>query len=926
MEANTSSGDEPLPPPVAPELEEPTDFEDEELSLGFNQTRLPWLIGAGLLLIYLLTLNRWLRAGNLPDVAQALGWDWLPRLKAPLLVLLTLPVHWLPSGIQPVSLNVLSALLAALNGVLLARCVALLTYDRTREARQRERSDFGLLSIPLSWVPPLFGALTLGLTLTFWEHATAFSGEMLDLLLFGWVVHSLLSYRLTERDGTLYQAAFVYGLAITNNYAMIAFLPCFVIALLWIRGFSFFRLAFLGRMIGLGLAGMLLYLLLPAIEAGPTGLGFLELLRATVVAQKNALQAFPPWIILVLSFTTLLPVLLMGVRWPVNVGDTSEAGAVAMAFFMRLTHIVMLVGPLSILLGAKWGPRGLTGGPALLPLYFLAALAVGYYSGYLLLVFGSSGKRSRRRGGANARLLGAGITFLVLVAAAASPVVQGVRDYPRVRERDGRYFARLASLFTRPLPAEGACLIADNRFELLFAEAGFRHQGHAGGNVLMLSSTLPYRTYHEQMARRFPGRWPAMPADRGTNEVFGEPELARFVTSVARSNQLYYLHPSAGYLFEQVELVQRGLLFEVEPRSPAIDASAGLSDEDLDANEAIWESAGPVLTIGTSRLGESTGVTYARQILARALDYWGVALQRHGRLEAAAKRFQQALDIQPGNLSAQQNLAFNRALADGKVPPLDLKRPLSEAEQALTWASLLTGYGPMDEGVWTFRLGRMLAGGSFFRQALPELRRVHELYPENPEADAWYRSTEAMCWLGEGELDRALALASAAVQAHPEAPNVLDALTQVYLYRRDATNALATLARQLAINPDNRSALLNEGALRIQVGDFAGAVVSMDRLLALAPDNPSARLNRAIARLQIGQLDAAREDYLLLLKEAPEFFAVHYGLAEIAWRQGRKGEALDHYRRYLESARPGTQEYQEVQRRVAELARAGVQP
>ncbi|MCB1125991.1 MAG: hypothetical protein KDM81_05810, partial [Verrucomicrobiae bacterium] len=137
MEANTSSGDEPLPPPVAPELEEPTDFEDEELSLGFNQTRLPWLIGAGLLLIYLLTLNRWLRAGNLPDVAQALGWDWLPRLKAPLLVLLTLPVHWLPSGIQPVSLNVLSALLAALNGVLLARCVALLTYDRTREARQR---------------------------------------------------------------------------------------------------------------------------------------------------------------------------------------------------------------------------------------------------------------------------------------------------------------------------------------------------------------------------------------------------------------------------------------------------------------------------------------------------------------------------------------------------------------------------------------------------------------------------------------------------------------------------------------------------------------------------------------------------------------------------------------------------------------------
>lgn len=926
MDANKPPGDESQRPPVAVDLEDETDFEEEEPYLGFNQTRLPWLAAGGVLLLYLITLNHWVRATNLADVAQALGWDWLPRLKSPLLVVLTLPLHWLPTSIQPVALSVFSALLAALNVALLARCVALLPYDRTREARQRERSDFALLSIRLAWVPPVFGALTLGLTLTFWEHATAFSAEMLDLLLFGWVVHSLLCYRLSERESTLYQAALVYGVAITNNYAMIAFLPCFLIALVWIRGFSFFRLAFLGRMLGLGIAGMLLYLLLPAIEAGRTGLDFPGLLRAALAGQKTALLGFPAWIIVLLSFTTLLPVLLIGVRWPVNVGDTSGAGALVLAFFMRLTHVVMLAGPLSILLGVKWGPRALGGGQPLLPFYFLAALAVGYYSGYLLLIFGSTGKRLRRGSGSSARLLGAVMTVLVLAAAVAAPLFQLIGQYPRIRELDGRFLATYATLLTRNLPSEGACLVSDNRFDLLLAEAGWRHQARGGENVLMHSSALPFRTYHEQMARRFGGQWPALPDDRGTNAVFTELELARFIASVAATNPLHYLHPSTGFFFEQSELSPQGLTFEVRPRPADVTLRSELSEEQLQANEAFWDEATSRLSLGVAREGEVTEVAYVRRVLARGLDHWGVALQRQGLVEAAGRRFQQALEIQPENLSAEYNTAFNRALADGKLPPLELNRPLSAREKEINWFTLSLVHGPMDEGLWTFRVGRMLANRSLFRQALSELRRVHQLYPGNPTVGTWHRSIEALCWLGEGQVDQALAVASAVVKEHPDSETALDALTQVHLYRSDITNALVTLTRQLEINPENPSALLNDGALRIQTGDFAGAIASMDRLLALQPDNESARLNRAIARLQTDQLDAAREDYSLLLKEAPDFPALHYGLAEIAWRQDRKAEALKHYRQYLETARKGTQECQEVERRVAELEQAGVQP
>ena len=66
--------------------------------------------------------------------------------------------------------------------------------------------------------------MLLELELSFWEHATNGTVEMLDLLLFSYVVRSLLEYRIDLREGRLFRAAFVFGVGITSNHAMIAFL------------------------------------------------------------------------------------------------------------------------------------------------------------------------------------------------------------------------------------------------------------------------------------------------------------------------------------------------------------------------------------------------------------------------------------------------------------------------------------------------------------------------------------------------------------------------------------------------------------------------------------------------------------------------------------------------------------------------------
>src|SRR5438067_10289026 len=214
---------------------------------GFVQSRLPWIVTAVALVVYLLTLNRWCSLSSLAPVVEVARKELIPPASQPLRFLRLLPFRWLHAGWQPIALNAFSALCTSLTLGLLARSVALLPQDRTRDQRQRQRSEFAPLSIPAAWAPPLFGALACGLQLSFWEHATAATGEMFDLLLFAYVVRCLLEFRIDQRESWLMRSALVYGIAATNNYAMIGFFPAYLIALIWIKGLSFIEFMFLAR-------------------------------------------------------------------------------------------------------------------------------------------------------------------------------------------------------------------------------------------------------------------------------------------------------------------------------------------------------------------------------------------------------------------------------------------------------------------------------------------------------------------------------------------------------------------------------------------------------------------------------------------------------------------------------------------------------
>ena len=219
----------------------------------------PWLAALVALGLYGLTLNHWVTFASLPFAAQLAGWDWhpgplpwRPAPQYPLFFILTFPLRLLPAGWRVVGWNVLTAAGAAWTLAILARSVQLFSHDRTKEQRQRQRGKFALLTVRAAFLPAAFAVALLGAQLTFWQNAVSGTGEMLDLLVFAFLILCLLEFRISRSERRLNLLAVVYGLGVANNWALIGFFPCFLLALIWIKRKEFFQWRFVLRMTGWG--------------------------------------------------------------------------------------------------------------------------------------------------------------------------------------------------------------------------------------------------------------------------------------------------------------------------------------------------------------------------------------------------------------------------------------------------------------------------------------------------------------------------------------------------------------------------------------------------------------------------------------------------------------------------------------------------
>jgi tetratricopeptide (TPR) repeat protein len=952
---------------------------------GFVPRLFPWLLAAVALMVYLLTFNHWISLLNLNPVARTSGWMWQPEIFSPVSAVVAFPFHWLPATQIPLVLNFFSVVCAVLTLAMLARSVALLPHDRTDAQRRREQSPFSLLTIRSAWLPVVFAVAVCGLQLTFWECATNYTGEMFDLLMFAFVIWSVLEYRLDENESRLFLAAFVFGAGMTNDWGMVCYFPAFLAALIWIRGLSFFNLRFLGTAMLCGLAGLSFYLLLPLAVtfSGKVPITFWQTLHLNLSTQFSVVGAFfsngeVRKTLGLMSLSSLAPILMMSIRWHSSFGDTSQMGRALASLLFHFAHAVFLLVCIWVVFDPPFSPREKGFG---LTLYYLSALSVGYYSGYFLLVFRQElGTRFQVRGAPPfnfLNFLAVVAVWLLFISAVAGLIY---KNAPLIQSANNDMLRRYASLSAGNLPPSGGVLLSDDARYLYLTEAALTRDGRAKDYVYLDTLSLVLPAYHQFLHDKYPKIWPDTFKAGDTNLV-GPQQLVALLTTLAKTNELYYLHPSFGYYFEQFYLEPHGLVYRLKPL-PADTLLPPVPDSgEIDENEAFWAGAelqafkpvelamAPPPPMESRPWGDqmlahlhvppehNLNAVAAGSLYSRSLTYWGVQLQHAGNLPIAAAHFEAAQKLNPDNVVAGINLQYNHSLQSGEKVPVDLaKTTLDQFGRYGSWSTLLDVGGAFDEPSFCFQYGLVWVRNEYYRQALATFTRVCQLEPDNLAAHLWQAQLygfnhlpdralqavqdirnppgkfpldatnqiqlsliEAAAYFQKEDLTHGTQLLQAEMARNPTNNALLTTATQFFVAKGLYTNALAVIDSRLRDSPDDPDWLFSKSYVCLQLKDYNRAIPALNQILAQQTDNSTALFNRAIAYLSEGKLDEALADYEKLNQSFTNSYRIDYGLGEIAWRKQETNNAIKYYKLYLANANTNTAEATNIMQRLRQL-------
>ncbi|MBC8002563.1 MAG: tetratricopeptide repeat protein, partial [Opitutaceae bacterium] len=809
--------------------------------------------------------------------------------------------------------------------------------------------------------PPVLAVAVCALQLSFWEHATAASMEILDLLVFAWCLRCLLEFRVSQKENWLFKMAFVYGLGVTNNWAMIGYFPFFLTAVIWIRGLAFFNFSFVTRTVLFGLAGLSLYLLLPIIEAasGTNDVSFWMALKTNLSNQKMFLSYYwsQRFTILLLGVSSLLPVAAMCVRWPSFDGGLNATGEAITRWLFWLLHVSFLGICLWVFFDHLLSPRVKGGGIIpFLTFYYLSAFCVGYFAGFLLVIFGREPLRPVGRPVPLTRLLNRTMLAVLLIATVAVPVALLVRNHPQMRITNGPGLKQFAALTLQSLPDKGAVVLSDNPSQLHLLEATYQFAGRKHENTLLDTASLNFPAYHKTLQSKYP----KIQSQFLTLTNVGALDLVQMMERFSLKHPVYYLHPSFGYYFERFYARPHGLVYELKPYPNGVVNAPPMTTEEIAENQRFWM---PLQGGTLPRIAQNAPRNNEARVLgayySRTINQWGVELQRRNLLKEAGEQFAVALNLNPDNVVSQINLEFNSNLRAGRVVPIIATRDLEKKLGRYGgWEGALNANGPVDELAITLQLGRIFAVGGNLRQSAQLFQRVLDLDPRSADANISMAKTliqmgnpdraqqittqiranptqfsltreeevellnaESLTRLARQDFAGGENLLLQARQRDPKDPAIVGLLADYYFrYGKNPTNALAATEQQLQLRPDNVEALWRQGILQMQIGRFDQAAATFTTFLAQRPRNQPATLNRAISFLQTGRLDEAQGDYQALAEELPTpLFSINYGLGEIAYRKKDRAEALKQYEIYLKHAPVETPEYKQVKERMDQL-------
>lgn len=960
---------------------------------------LPAVVMVMATLIYLCTLNYQTNLWSEIMATRACGWQWLPVLQQPLVFLYELPFHLLPVTWRPLALNLGNVLLAASVLGLLTRCVLLWPTDRTPDMRRWELEPLGFIPAGgLNWFPSVVAALLLGLTLNFWEQATSASGEMIDVLIVAWVVYSLLEFRVERKVKRLWWMAVVYGLGMVNNWALIGLFPCLLLALASLHGWKDLLLKVARtvrpiayrnskradekfkrskipswRVAGLILAGLatgwLLYLVLPLVylASGDGVLSFWHCLTNNIKAQKGGLLQM--WRVLasdgramVLAFSSLVPLLLVSIRWR---EESSNKKHWDIHWGLLALHVMVAAVCLLALLGGVIGPAQILPGQPFLTHFFICALTLGCCLNYFVrLLLGRPNGIVKRRRATWERLMRWAVLGLLLLIAAGAVTDQVWRSGPLIRLTNKTLPEDFKRRVLAELPVGPKVVLADDT-TLLNLSRLLLLGTPQGNDVIYIDSTAGvWLDYHRRQAVAYPQPWQNSILYATNHGKLPPILLDRLLKDLSVDRRVFYLQPSVINSFDHFQARSRGFAYELSLRSNNIPNKVSTAVDDPKWADFERQTL-PVLT-NVIETVQGQGAEVARKgILARFLNpqraynlnsaffahYYssaanarGVELQMDGRWPEAARKFSNALSLNPNNYVAQLNLEFNARHQAGQASltnsaGLELGA-YRNIEQEVAQC------GPIDEPFNRITLGTYCAQNKLPFHAMDQFQRVYELQPANWGAKLWlatlnlnagrpaaslqilqevrhilstngYLANYAVNMdVIEAQADLALtnktgalaALNNAINAAHGDPKLMADTIQSLWQagLKDEALDLMDQLVRQ---HPGSAPVYTMRGLLYLQLGKLAEADKDLSQALTLDPQNQIVRFKRGYVRVQLKEYAGAQADFEFMLHNSTNAFPAYFALAQISRAKNDLTKAKAQLESYLQYAPTNAPDY-----------------
>ena len=240
---------------------------------------------------------------------------------------------------------------------------------------------------------------------------------------------------------------------------------------------------------------------------------------------------------------------------------------------------------------------------------------------------------------------------------------------------------------------------------------------------------------------------------------------------------------------------------------------------------------------------------------AAASTGWYTLRTNEPALESAAE---EPLPIPPVPPRIGEGADYDRCL--GMLDP--------DPEGAVTFATAWEATGGGATATHCLALATIATGEPDHGAAMLEKLATASAAPPATRASMLDQATQA--WLMAGDVDRAVASATAALALSPDDPDLLIDRAIATGNLDHFADAIADLTRALAIDPRRPDALTLRAAGHRQTNHLDLAQSDIDAALRIDPDQPEALLERGILRQRRNDPAGARQDWQRAAQLAPD--------------------------------------------------------